>query len=588
MEKDVQNLIKLASWKDVNVAALRASAVRSHHQLYKSVRKLRAVLQKPASDFFNPPEAEQGGSASYVSQSTYRMDERLITLIALISISNALSLPTEVSLPSLPANLVPSSKAHLTQLDQTYKRLSSLTVNKLSSIVGQDLAVLLEDFSNEIVTTAKDLRNEPLGEEEGREARVKNLIERKRRAWRDLLNELKRIGISPSPSPKTVARLEDAGQVYSLVPSQPLLALDSSALPGDVQVRLRKADAYHYRLLSELPTLKTYPASHNADVRTPDIQRALGHIQFALSLTFDQRIELIDATSKQVHLDRLIDRIESVSTSTACQGSSSALPLAQQTLVAISQAFDALSETRDELSRYRSASDSPTDAIHFSSLVNDSIATLGRDQDKLTDAVSSMGAQDPILSTAEEMTLVSNSHEHLNTSVASLASLSVSPSLTYLHDPLHRFLSTLLDETNKSALAPTTSLSTLQASHDNLISSILVVAQELLKLGNDESKVSEGEDLADGGVTTANKKLRATLSTLRLAEMSTQIEDFAREASRKLVDSQQVSFCLLFSLLRLLILFRSPDRFDKRTSRPCCSFPPPLLRVTFQKPLEIL
>jgi len=64
VEKDVQNLIKLASWKDVNVAALRASAVRSHHQLYKSVRKLRAILQKPASDFFNPPEAEQGGSAS--------------------------------------------------------------------------------------------------------------------------------------------------------------------------------------------------------------------------------------------------------------------------------------------------------------------------------------------------------------------------------------------------------------------------------------------------------------------------------------------------------------------------------------------
>lgn len=52
IDKDVQNLIKLASWKDVNVYALKQSAIRSHHQLYKSVRKLRAVLQKPASDYF--------------------------------------------------------------------------------------------------------------------------------------------------------------------------------------------------------------------------------------------------------------------------------------------------------------------------------------------------------------------------------------------------------------------------------------------------------------------------------------------------------------------------------------------------------
>lgn len=59
IEKDVQNLIKLASWKDVNVYALQQSAIRSHHNLYKSVRKLRAVLQKPASDFFTVPEAEK-------------------------------------------------------------------------------------------------------------------------------------------------------------------------------------------------------------------------------------------------------------------------------------------------------------------------------------------------------------------------------------------------------------------------------------------------------------------------------------------------------------------------------------------------
>lgn len=59
IDKDVQNLIKLASWKDVNVYALKQSAIRSHHSLYKSVRKLRAVLQKPAGDFFTVPEFDR-------------------------------------------------------------------------------------------------------------------------------------------------------------------------------------------------------------------------------------------------------------------------------------------------------------------------------------------------------------------------------------------------------------------------------------------------------------------------------------------------------------------------------------------------
>lgn len=60
LDKDVQSTIKLASWKDVNVYALRQSAVRSHHQLYKSFRKLREILQKPASDHFHTDEPAEG------------------------------------------------------------------------------------------------------------------------------------------------------------------------------------------------------------------------------------------------------------------------------------------------------------------------------------------------------------------------------------------------------------------------------------------------------------------------------------------------------------------------------------------------
>lgn len=67
-----------------------------------------------------------------------------------------------------------------------------------------------------------------------------------------------------------------------------------------------------------------------------------------------------------------------------------------------------------------------------------------------------------------------------------------------------------------------------------------MIAQELMKLGADESKISEGEDLADGAVLAAGKKLRAALSALRLAEMSQQVESFAHEVRQALTNSKEV------------------------------------------------
>ncbi|GAA5913492.1 hypothetical protein JCM5296_001743 [Sporobolomyces johnsonii] len=223
VEKDAQNLIKLASWKDITVYALRQSAVKSHHHLYKSVRKLRAVLQKPASDLFTGPEA------------------------------------------GLAWHLRPS--------------------------VAQDHASHLEQFALEIITTAKDLCNESVGPEEGREQRVKSLIERKRRAWRDLLNGLKRIGVSPSPRGRRQCLLFGD----RAAPSRTRQLGSPRRRPGST----RQGGCLPLPLLSELQTLGSDPASHNADVRTADIVRALGHIHGGVALTDDQHAQLVEATEEQ-------------------------------------------------------------------------------------------------------------------------------------------------------------------------------------------------------------------------------------------------------------------------------------------------
>ncbi|KAI5286283.1 hypothetical protein KEM55_000350, partial [Ascosphaera atra] len=58
LEKEVQEVIKLASWKDTNITALRESARRSHRKLFKYVRKFRELLAQPSDGIVSSGSAD--------------------------------------------------------------------------------------------------------------------------------------------------------------------------------------------------------------------------------------------------------------------------------------------------------------------------------------------------------------------------------------------------------------------------------------------------------------------------------------------------------------------------------------------------
>ncbi|BGP02385.1 AAA ATPase midasin [Rhodotorula toruloides] len=514
IDKEVQNVVKLASWKDINVVALRASAVRSHHQLYKCVRKLRTVLQKPASDLFQAADVDKVTSA--ISLSSIPLDFAGLA-----------------SVPDLTAALAqPDEPAHLAKLDQTISRLAKMSSTSLDSLVGAAHGFAVSAFVSEIVETAKALRDEPLGPEDGRQQRVKNLIERKRRAWRDLLNELKRIGISPSPSPKTLARLEDAGTVYSLQPSHPVLAFDDEALGADSRAVVLKADAYHVRQLAQLPTLKAFPASHHADVRTADVQRALGHIQSGIAAAHDQRALLLEAIRAQVRLKAVSSSLENP---LVPQPSSTASQLVHELLATTSKASEALSEARDALGDFRTATvDSAHEASAPSSAIEAALADINRDRDALRHLDIKMGGFDPILLSSGALKTCKTAQMHLEQIVQAFAAMPQPQSLRYILSPLVAYLSSLDVSSAEADKSPEAikagELRALKAAHDDLINSVLIVAQKLKAVADEGVKIVEDEQLADGGVKVANVTYKTLLSTLRLDEVTARIEAFARQA----------------------------------------------------------
>ncbi|POY75159.1 hypothetical protein BMF94_1791 [Rhodotorula taiwanensis] len=510
IDKEVRQVVKLASWKDVNVFALRASAVKSHHQLFKSVRKLRTFLQKPASDFFTSPELAPHDPG----------------------FSSLLLAPTDAPapLPDLPASVLDIDDApHLVRLEQTLSRFQSLVSKVAIPFVAGDHASAIEAFTRDVLETAKDLRDTPLGPEEGREQRVKSLIERKKRAWRDLLNELKRVGISPSPSPRAVERLEDTAYTLGLAPSTPILELDDTVLRADARMRLVRIDSYYFKALAALPELLTFPASHHADIRTADVQRALGHIQSALSVSLDQRGTLIETQNKLLELEALSSRIDS---SVPIDCAEPARPNLSAALSKASRAVAAVQEATIRVSEHRLAASvsSSFDLAQFSKTLATALSRLLPLQDRIRNAVASTGAAPPsALMTPTETAAVRELVEAIEDAAVSIRSVSLPASQRYLQMPLSEYLDKL-SGADEEALRPVqtdVALSDLKTTHDRLINSALIVVQEINKLADSGVKVQADGELADAAILNGSRGFRATLAALRLPEMRESIARFS-------------------------------------------------------------
>ncbi|GAA5984033.1 hypothetical protein JCM10908_006021 [Rhodotorula pacifica] len=510
IDKEVQQVVKLASWKDINVVALRASAVRSHHQLFKSVRKLRTVLQKPASDLFQAPDMAQHEATPFSQSSIDTID-------------------AVAPVPSLPVGLDASQDAvHLVKLEQTANRLRSLLANSISRFVEEDRGAALDAFSLDVISTAKDLRDTPMGPEEGREQRTKSLIERKKRAWRDLLNELKRIGISPSPSPRAVERLEDTAHTFGISPSRPLLELDDRSLGGDLRMRIERVDGYYFKALATLPELRALPAAHHNDIRTADVQRALGHIQSALAVALEHRDLLITTVDATLRFDAISARLEGA----VSRGSRDlARQLLADTQAKICNASTAFDEARKGLRDHRlaTARREDKDAAAFAACIEHGLAPLSQLQTRLRTALEAQGEHTAAaLANQAELDLAFEVEDKIRSATEAISNLPTNATLRYLTDPLVRYLHSLTDARQngaKTVIQPTSIQDTKQA-HDDLISAILIVAQELNKASEASSAVQGDGELTDGAVLHGSRAYRAVLSALRPSEVLAKVERF--------------------------------------------------------------
>lgn len=257
LENDIRGFIKLASWKDVNVQALKASAVRTHHQLYKTIRKFREITRQPITEHF-------------------RLDPKHKPTFAISPLHLQISGLT-LHDANLPGNSMDLS-APITDLRRTLSVFDGLLCGRIITGMESRNSTNVDQFAVEIIERSQQLERATIPANTPNEKRPgaqKSLLNLKRKAWIDLLKELKRIGLSAAIRPD-VLELQ-----RNLRWAREQSHVEDEAVPG--------VEQYFQRLQVILPELRQQLTDHHADLSTRDLHRAIMFIESCFSLAFQGR-----------------------------------------------------------------------------------------------------------------------------------------------------------------------------------------------------------------------------------------------------------------------------------------------------------
>ncbi|GAA93514.1 hypothetical protein E5Q_00155 [Mixia osmundae IAM 14324] len=518
---EINSIIKLASWKDTNTHALRTSAQKSHRQLHKLVRKLRARLNESVGPLLSRPGIPELSSTSI---SVFRQRERSFELLFVIQ---------------PPASLPP----HVFSLEQTLHRFDKQT-DSLSSSPLYQLDGLC-DLVQQIRQESKSLRETQLiGGKEEHAQMAKNLIRLKRRAWAALLKELRRSGLAQSVSEAAALAVSDSVNIHSTG----TLQTESAYLSVDHTV-IEKADRAFHELVSSLPSLRGLPGEHHEDISSRDLSRAIGSVDTAFAMILRDR----DALSAVIRPTEIIETAISIlpSFAAAAPGASCQLSIGdvcKQTSVILGELLDARRIAQDHTTlELQNQALLSSLAVDLSRLINDCL----RHRDRLT------GLRDDYARLS--LSVIADSHtllmieavEYLHVTRTTVQGwLSALPTCAYVLRNLSESLRAI-DQCSSTPAPIRPSVADVWSAHVLLTNSVLVVSQNLTA-----KRHLAGDESQNLTIVTHDTALRTSVAELRLSEIAAAVSRLCESASAAARVSSSTVKSILARSLPILQAYR--------------------------------
>ncbi|KAF2126090.1 midasin [Dothidotthia symphoricarpi CBS 119687] len=258
LEKEVNNVIKLASWKDTNIDALKQSAKTSHRKLSKWVRKFRGVLNQPVSG---------------ISRSGFPDEVQLARDITMETVNTIIDSDVlEFCNDSVPG---------WTDRPTRFKNLG-VTVNMMRnlsspSVASVDGASYIDTFITDLEISIKELQKAtPSTLTEENKEDVQHLKTQKRKLYADTMKELRLMGIKSNLSVDTLVKQDELSTILS---TMPLIGEGCG----------RTAELHLHKALNAMSQVRAVTKEHSGDLTANDVAKSIGYIEGLLHASIRQR-----------------------------------------------------------------------------------------------------------------------------------------------------------------------------------------------------------------------------------------------------------------------------------------------------------
>ncbi|KAH6625785.1 hypothetical protein C7974DRAFT_396719 [Boeremia exigua] len=268
LEKEVSNVIKLASWKDTNIEALKQSAKTSHRKLSKLVRKFRAVLNKPVSSVISAGFADDG--------SLQRDASEALVSPAINPEANACCdshVPGWIERPTRFKNL-----------QVTINMMRHLSLPSSDRVNG---AAYIEDLVSSVTASIMELQKAtPSTLTEDNKTEVQQLKTQKRKLYADTMKELRQMGVKSNLSVDTLVKQDELSTVLSTLPIVHSTGIGCGLV----------AEGHLHKALNLMPQVRAVSKEHSGDLTSNDVAKSIGYIEGLLQMSIKQRTILSRAS----------------------------------------------------------------------------------------------------------------------------------------------------------------------------------------------------------------------------------------------------------------------------------------------------
>ncbi|KAG9103873.1 hypothetical protein FRC06_007402 [Ceratobasidium sp. 370] len=524
--KEIGDFIKLASWKDTNVHALKQSAQKTHRVLHKCIRKFRSIVRQPVSEVLASQPPNELSSHDDIPSLDQGWSDGITA-----------SIPTFLeAAPSSPLQNI-NIKFALQNYQLHATRSSQWLIHNVGTEVARTLAA-------RIVTGSKELSEATIPDSEARERHIKALISQKRRAWSDLLKELKRLGLAPAVTTDTLSQQEDRTALLSLS-----LGFDDNTVFSGATL---KSNKQFVRLLKVMPEMRASFRQHHPDIPTRDFRRASNLVESSFSLVVEARRSLKLSLTTYNQLRTRLDRMADIRTQMAGGVGEIFCRSAEHTRAIVGRLRFTLAELLDDISNLETA----TRQSSISSSTKGSIQDAVSEGAEILEAMVAVEARTLVLGTpiwTKAEASIFDQARHYVSSVKTAFDALVSDPANYprLFQPVHAWLKSIKIPEEHSPIAGGTPNLPLFA--DQIISKLLVDMQAILSSRNDTPSALSAEELPDKALRTGAQHAQKTTSVLGTEEIAQLVARLTENMTSMSEDQIKYSIDRLVPFLQLYL-----------------------------------